>query len=279
MTAKKTTELSVAIITYNEEARIADCIESVHEFADEIIVLDSFSTDATEKIAKSYKKVKFAQQKFEGHIEQKNDAIEMCSGSWILSLDADERVTQKLSRQIQQFLKEKQHDYDGVRIPRLTYHMGHFIRHSGWYPLHRFRLFRKGMAKWTGENPHDYIEMKPGSRSLKVSGDILHYSFKDLSDQVDTINKFSSIVSFTRHRRGQKYSWLKVLFKPVSKFWEIYLFKRGFLDGVPGFVIAVASSFSTFLKYAKIYELEKKVIQRPSNLRADYGEKNDSKTR
>lgn len=264
--------LSVAIITYNEEANIGACIESVIDLADEIIVLDSFSTDATESIAKSYKKVKFSKQKFQGHIEQKNDAISMCKGPWILSLDADERATSKLMSQIEDFLKQKESEYDGVKIPRLTYHMGRFIRHSGWYPLYRFRFIRKSKGRWTGENPHDYIEMQKGSKTTKLTGDILHYSFQDLSHQIDTINKFSSIVSFTRYRKGMKFSWLKVLLKPVSKFIEIYFVKRGFLDGVPGFVIAVASSFSTFLKYAKIFEMSNHFIDRPSNLRADYGE-------
>lgn len=268
---KQTIYLSVAIITFNEEKNIAACIQSVEEIADEIIILDSFSQDDTIKIAKSHKKVKVFQREFPGHIEQKNRAIELCQGEWILSLDADERLSENLQKEIKQMMPFPG-NINGYKIRRLTYHMGKFIRHSGWYPGLRYRLFLKNRAKWTGENPHDYIELEGKGGSLQ--GDMIHYSFVDLSAQIDTINKFSSIVSYTRYfAKKQKFSLIRIIFKPVSKFIEIYLIKKGFLDGFPGFVIAASSAFSTFLKYAKIYEYQKKLIERPSNLRKDYGNK------
>ncbi|MCB1141825.1 MAG: glycosyltransferase family 2 protein [Leptospiraceae bacterium] len=265
---KKKIQFSVAVITYNEEQNLKDCIQSFHEIADEVIILDSFSTDKTEEIARSFPKVTFHVRKFSGHIEQKNHAIELCSGEWILSLDADERVSPELCREIQDLLPRSDKK-NGYKIPRLTYHMGRFIRHGGWYPLKRYRFFRKGFARWTGENPHDYIEIDGKGSSLK--GDIIHYSFKDLSHQIDTINKFSSIVSFTRFKKSISFPLLKSLYKPFFKFIECYFLKLGFLDGYPGFVIAISSSFSTFLKFAKIYELKNNTIERPSNLRKDYG--------
>lgn len=264
----KKINFSVAIITYNEEANIRDCIASVHSLADEIIVLDSESTDKTLEIARSFSKVKIFSQKFKGHIEQKNDAISFCTSEWILSLDADERATPELLKSIQDFLQSPK-DVNGLKISRLTYHMGRFIYHSGWYPLYRYRFFKKGFAKWTGENPHDYIEIE--GKGDKLKGDIIHYSFKDLSHQVDTINKFSSIVAFTRFKKGLSFSVFRSILKPFVKFLEIYIFKLGFLDGYPGFVIAVSSAYSTFLKNAKMYELKKDIIKRPSNLRPDYG--------
>ncbi len=267
-------KLSAAIITYNEEKNIRDCIESCLPVADEILILDSHSTDETEAIAKSYDRVRFEARDFDGHIEQKNAAIERCSHEWILSLDADERVSPELQNSLIQFKQEAENETNGYRLARLTFHMGRFIRHSGWYPQRRFRLFRKGKAKWAGENPHDFVEIQGNGGVLK--GDIIHYSFKDLSHQVDTVNKFSSIVAFTRFRKGRRFRWLPVLYKPWGKFWEIYLFKRGFLDGFPGFAIAMASAFSTFLKFAKIYELDRKFIARPSNVRLSYGEKEAS---
>lgn len=263
-------KLSVAIITYNEEKNIGPCIESCLEMADEIVILDSVSTDKTEKISKSYPSVKFYKQKFKGHIEQKNDAIALCKYDWILSLDADERVSPELKNSILNF-KQKEDDQigNGFQVSRLTFHMGRFIRYSGWYPQYRYRIFRKGSAVWVGENPHDYISIQ--GRGGKIQGDIIHYSFRDLTHQVNTINQFSSIVAFTRQRKGKKFSLLRTIYKPFSKFMETYFFKFGFLDGFPGWVIAVSSAYSTFLKDAKQYELENGIVERPSNVKEDYG--------
>ncbi|MCC5814945.1 MAG: glycosyltransferase family 2 protein [Leptospira sp.] len=267
-------KLSVAIITYNEEKNIRDCIESINDLADEIIVLDSFSTDATEQIAKSFPKVKFFTHPFHGHVEQKNKAIELCNFDWILSLDADERADEILQDGILKW-KEMEPNLQGYKIARLTWHMGRFIRHTGWYPKRRYRLFRKDSATWVGENPHDVISIK-GEGAI-FAGNIIHFSFRDFSDQIDTVNKFSSIVAFTRYKKGRKFSTLACIYKPISKFCEFYFFRRGFLDGFPGFAIAAASSFSTFLKFAKIYELDRQFIQRPSNLRESYGENEKQK--
>jgi glycosyltransferase involved in cell wall biosynthesis len=264
--------ISVTIITYNEEKNIADCIRSVEQVADEIIVLDSFSTDRTEEIARSFSRVRFEKHPFDGHVEQKNRAITLCRNEWILALDADERLSPELAREIaaldaDQIAKE---GIAGFRMPRLTYHMGRAIRHGGWYPQRRYRLFKRSAARWTGENPHDYIVIDKTGKGATLKGDLIHYSFADLSQQIDTINKFSSIVAFNRHQAGRSFQLFRTLIKPIGKFIEIYLFKAGFLDGFPGFTIAIASAFSTFLKFAKIYEMDRNVIERPSNLRADY---------
>ncbi|EMM98725.1 glycosyltransferase, group 2 family protein [Leptospira noguchii str. 1993005606] len=263
-------KLSVTIITYNEEKNIKECIESCLEIADEIVILDSISTDKTEMISKSFSSVRFYKQRFKGHIEQKNDAIALCKYEWILSLDADERVSAELKNSILTF-KQKQDDEssNGLQVSRLTYHMGKFIRHSGWYPQYRYRIFKKGKAVWVGENPHDYISIQ--GKGSKIYGDIIHYSFQDLSHQVNTINQFSSIVAFTRQKKGKKFSILRTIYKPLSKFIETYFFKFGFLDGFPGWVIAVSSAYSTFLKDAKQYELQKEILERPSNVKKDYG--------
>lgn len=263
-------KLSVAIITYNEERNIGECIESCLEIADDIVVLDSISTDRTEAISKSYPNVRFFKQKFKGHIEQKNDAIGLCKFDWILSLDADERVSPELQRSLRKFKEDpRESDRNGFQVSRLTFHMGRFIRYSGWYPQFRYRIFKKGKALWVGENPHDFISIQ-GKGGI-LSGDIIHYSFRDLTHQVNTINQFSSIVALTRQRKGKRFSILRTIYKPFSKFIETYFFKFGFLDGFPGWVIAVSSAYSTFLKEAKQYELEKKIIERPSNVKEDYG--------
>lgn len=273
MEGKRKRKLSVAIITFNEEKNIKDCIDSVLEIADEIIVLDSFSTDKTEQIAKSYSKVKFSASPFPGHVEQKNKAIALCQNDWVLSLDADERVDEELKSEILRFLESEIVGVSGFKIARLTRHMGRWIKHSGWYPQSRYRLFQKEFATWVGENPHDFIELRADQKGSVMRGNILHYSFVDFSAQIQTINQFSSIVAHTRFSKGQKFSLLKSLLKPLGKFIEIYIFKYGFLDGIPGLYIALASSFSTFLKYAKIYEMERGEISFPSNVRRDYGKK------
>ncbi|EQA43554.1 glycosyltransferase, group 2 family protein [Leptospira broomii serovar Hurstbridge str. 5399] len=262
-------KLSVVVITYNEERNIADCIRSCRDIAEEIVILDSNSTDKTEEICRSFPEVKFFSQKFRGHVQQKNDAISLCKNEWILSLDADERLSEELKQSLRNFLNlPDDGSLDGLKTARLTFHMGRFIRFSGWYPQTKFRIFRKSKARWAGENPHDYLVVE--GKGIKTTGDILHYSFRDLAQQVDTINKFSSIVAWTRSRKGRRFSLLRTIYKPFGKFLEIYFFKLGILDGFPGFTIAISSAYSTFLKEAKIYELGKKLIQRPSNLREDY---------
>ncbi len=260
----KRPSLAAAIITFNEEKNIRECLESVN-FVDEIVVLDSFSSDATESICQEFPKVRFSQHPFDGHIEQKNRAIERCTSEWVLCLDADERVSAELEESIEAFLGTHPAEH-GAKFPRLTYHLGRYIRHGGWYPNARYRLVRKGHAHWGGENPHDYLILDgPGAR---LKGDLIHLSFVDLADQVKTINFFSSIVALTRYNKGKNFVFFRLLWKPLSKFLELYLLKRGVLDGLPGFIIAVSSSYSTFLKEAKLFELSQLNNEKPSNLSA-----------
>jgi glycosyltransferase involved in cell wall biosynthesis len=257
--------ISVAIITFNEERNLADCIRSCEAIADEIVVLDSFSTDRTEQIAASFPSVRFSQHAFDGHVEQKNRALARCRNEWVLSLDADERLTPELRDEIAAL---EPGDRDGFRMPRLTFAMGRPIRHAGWYPQRKYRLFRRSRARWTGENPHDYIVVD--GKGGDLAGDLLHYSVRDLSHYLDTVNRFSSITAFNRFHRGRRFSLLAGVVKPLAKFFELYVLKRGFLDGFPGFTVSVLSAVSAFLKIAKVDELERRVIERPTNLRPDY---------
>jgi len=256
--------LSVAIITFNEEYHIQGCIDSVKALADEIVVLDSFSTDATESICRKNERVLFAQHPFDGHIQQKNRALEMCSGDWILCLDADERISPELHRSIGSFLTVNPENIVGVKFPRLAYFMHRYIRHGGWYPNSRYRLVRKGRAFWGGENPHDKLLLK-GS-GTKIKGDLIHFTNHDLADRVTTINHFSSIAALMRYNKGHRYHLWRLLLKPVSKLFETYLLKLGFLDGTQGFIIAISSAYESFLKEAKQYEMDTLGSDKPSNL-------------
>ena len=246
-------KLSVAIITYNEEKNIKRCIESVKGIADEIVVVDSLSTDKTCEIAKSLG-AKVILQKFLGHIKQKQLAVDNCKNDWILSLDADEALSKELQNEIKELLKEPL-NYDAYKMPRLSFHLGRWIKHGGWYPDKKIRLFNRKKAYWGGYNPHDKVIVNGSVGELK--GDILHYVFKDLRHNVDTNNSYSSIMAEDLYKKGKKFSIIKLLLKPIGKFLEVYIYKRGFLDGMPGFIIAVGASYSMFLKFAKLWELQK----------------------
>lgn len=257
--------LSVAIITFNEERNLEACIRSCDEIADEIVVLDSFSTDRTEEVARRFPKVRFEQHAFDGHVAQKNRALALCRNEWVLSLDADERLSDALRDEIRAL---EPGDRDGFRIPRLTWAMGKPIRHSGWHPQRKPRLFKRERVRSTGDDPHDHFVVDGKVGDLR--GDILHHSFIDLAHQAQSQNVISSIQAFNYAHRGRRFSVLAVVVRPVFKFLEVYVWKGGFLDGVQGFVVAVNAAYAMFLKFAKIYELEKGLIERPSNVRKDY---------
>jgi len=245
-------KISVAIITFNESSNIRRCIKSV-DFANEIIVVDSLSNDDTCEIAKSLG-AKVVNQKFLGHIKQKQLAVDSCSNEWILSLDADEELSDELRNEIMELLKTP-FKYDAYIMPRVSFHLGRWIRHGGWYPDAKIRLFNKTKAYWGGYNPHDKVIVNGTVGKLK--GDLQHYVFDDLRHNIDTNNSYSSIMANDLFKEEKSFSYIKLFLKPIGKFLETYIYKRGFLDGLPGFIIAVGASYSMFLKFAKLWELTK----------------------
>ena len=245
-------KISVAIITFNESSNIRRCIKSV-DFANEIIVVDSLSSDDTCEIAKSLG-AKVINQKFLGHIKQKQLAVDSCSNEWILSLDADEELSDELRNEIMELLKTP-FKYDAYIMPRVSFHLGRWIRHGGWYPDAKIRLFNKTKAYWGGYNPHDKVIVNGTVGKLK--GDLQHYVFDDLRHNIDTNNSYSSIMANDLFKEEKSFSYIKLFLKPIGKFLETYIYKRGFLDGLPGFIIAVGASYSMFLKFAKLWEFTK----------------------
>lgn len=246
------TPISVVVITFNEEKNIGRCLDSVQEIADDIVVLDSFSRDKTQAICEQYG-ARFLQHKFDGHIEQKNRAITHAKYPHVLSLDADEALDDRLRAEIQ---KVKQtFEADGYYFNRLTNYCGKWIRHSGWYPDRKLRLWDSRKGKWAGENPHDRYEMEAGSDIRYLKGDLLHYSFYSIAQHMDTINKFSSIAAQMRFRKGQRFSYFRLWISPLWKFFKAYFLKGGFRDGFYGYVICKNSAHSTFLKQVKLYQL------------------------
>jgi glycosyltransferase involved in cell wall biosynthesis len=250
-------QLSVVIITFNEEKNIERCLSSVQAIADEIVVVDSFSTDKTKEICLKYG-VKFIEHKFDGHIEQKNWAITQASSPFILSLDADEALTPDLAKEIEQIKNNWQ--FDGYSFNRLTNYCGKWIKHCGWYPDVKLRLWDSRKGSWKGTNPHDRYEVD--SNKIKhINHDILHYSYYSISDHIKQVNYFTDIAAKAAFAEGKRSSLVKITINPIIKFLRDYFFKLGFLDGYYGFVISIISSHATFLKYAKLKQLSSKSEQ------------------
>ncbi len=247
-------KLSVVIITFNEEKNIERCLRSVGGIADEIIVVDSFSTDNTEVICARFN-VRFSQHGFEGHIEQKNYAMSLATHPFVLSLDADEALSDELAVSIRCALTNWTHDC--YTINRLNNFCGQWIRHSGWYPDKKIRLFDKRKARWGGINPHDKIIIEKGATCKELEGNLLHFSFSSISQHIDQINKFSGIKAKGAFAKNKKAGPWHIFILPLVKFFTIYFLKAGFLDGFYGFVIALHSAWSVYLRGVKLRQLYK----------------------
>lgn len=246
-------KLSVVIITFNEEKDIENCLKSVEGIADEIIVLDSFSTDRTEDICKKYD-ILFVQHTFDGHIQQKNRAISHAKFNYILSLDADEVLSTDLRKSIIEIKQDWK--FDGYYFNRLNNYCGKWIKHSGWYPDKKLRLWKKEKAKWGGVNPHDKVILDKNATDSYIKGDLLHYSFHSIEQHLAQVNKFSTIKAEGLFAKNKKANWLKACSSAFFKFISSYFIKLGFLDGFYGLVISFISAMSNFLKYAKLKQLQ-----------------------
>ena len=248
-------ELSVVIITFNEERNIARCLASVKDVADDIVVVDSFSTDATERIAREHG-ARFVQHAFAGHIEQKNWAVTQAEHPWVLSLDADEALDEELMRSIQE-VKRGPHRADGFTMARLTNYCGTWIKHGGWYPDIKLRLWDSRKGRWGGTNPHDRYELEDGARTVRLNGHILHYSFYTVEEHAQQVERFALIAAKASHRNGKRSGPLQVLFSPVWRFIHGYFVRGGFLDGPAGFTIARLSARAKRLKYTELQRLNR----------------------
>lgn len=243
--------ISLVIITLNEEAHIERCIRSA-PFADDVVVVDSHSTDRTGEIAEKCGARVF-QESWRGYGPQKSLATSLAKNSWILSLDADEALSPALADEIVQRFASLDAEA-GYLFPRRSFHLGRWIGHGGWYPDYQLRLFNKSQSNWNSAALHEKVEVK---RQLRMSHDLLHWVFDNLSDQVLTNDRYSTLGAQQWAQAGKTFSVFKLLTKPPTKFLECYLFKGGFRDGLPGFIIAVGAGYSIFLKIAKLWEIER----------------------
>ena len=248
-------EISVVIITYNEEKNIGRCLDSVKDIADDIVVVDSFSTDKTEEICMG-KGVRFVSHKFEGHIEQKNWAITQAKFPYVLSLDADVALDDGLVEAIGGI--KNNWGKDGYCMNRLTNYCGKWIYHCGWYPDRKLRLFDRRKGCFGGINPHDKFELFEGDASIGfLKGDILHYSYYTIEEHWEQTEMFTTISANSMFGKGKKWSWVKLYVSPIVKFVQSYFLKLGIFDGYYGFQICKISAKSTYLKYHKLKNLYK----------------------
>ena len=247
-------KISAVIITYNEEKNIARCLASLQKVADDIVVVDSFSTDATKNLVEAAN-ARFVQHPFEGHIQQKNWAISQAKYPHVLSLDADEALDKDLEAAI---LKVKENwQADGYYLNRLTNYCGKWIKHGLWYPDRKLRLWDSRKGAWGGQNPHDTYILEKNSKTGELPGHLLHYSFYSFNEHLAQIRRFTDISSRAAFEKGKRSSIFKIIFSPSLKFIRAYFFRLGFLDGKEGWMIARWSAYATYLKYTKLKRLQK----------------------
>ncbi len=245
-------KLSVITLALNEEQHIADCLKSV-AWADEIIVVDSGSTDKTIELAKGYTNNVLSVE-WRGYGATRNIALDIAAGEWILWLDADERVTNQLAGEIQAVLQVNDNSVDGYTVPRQAYFLGKWIRHCGWYPGRVTRLFRKSKSRFTESNVHEQI--KVAGRIGELKNDLLHFTDPDLHHYFNKFNRYTSLAARDLAAAGREFSLYDILVRPSFMFFKMYILKRGFLDGLQGFILCIVSSAYVFTKYAKLWEMK-----------------------
>lgn len=245
-------KISATIITFNEEKKIERCLQSLRGVADEIIVVDSFSTDDTEVICRRYP-VTFMKKPFNGYIDQKNYAMDQASHDCILSLDADEVLSDELRASILK-VKANWGPYDGYACNRFNNYCGQWIRHCGWYPDRKIRLWDRRKARWGGEDPHDKVRIAAG-RVKRLKGDLLHYAYFTVDEHLRQMHHFAEVAAKAKYRNGKRPVFIvHVVLNPLFKFFRTYVLRLGFLDGYYGFVFCATTSALNFYKYLRLNE-------------------------
>jgi glycosyltransferase involved in cell wall biosynthesis len=254
-------KLSVTVITRNEAADISEALASV-AFADEIVVVDSYSTDDTVAIARQYTD-RVVVRDWPGYIDQKNYAASIASHDWILSLDADERVTPELATELQA-LKAGAPPEAAFRIPRVTWHLGRWIRTTDWYPDYQLRFYDRRAAQWIGKYVHEGVTVRGAIGQL--SGELEHYAYRDIADHLETIDRYTTLAARQMHEDGRRAGFLQLAGHPPLAFLRNYIARGGIRDGVPGFIISSMNAYYVFLKFAKLWELEQTINSQRSTL-------------
>lgn len=266
--------LTACIICFNEEDRIEACLASV-SFCERIVVVDSHSSDRTREIAATYTDRIYVQD-WQGHIAQKNIALDHAPTDWVFSIDADERITPELRAEIEALFATGEPSLNGYEVPRRTFYLGRFIDHGGFYPDRKLRLFRRSKGRWGGVNPHDHVQLegKPG----RLRGDLHHYSFRDVRAHLQTIEYFTRIAAEEKLKRRPKRLGIafQLAFAPPWKFFKMFILQRGFLDGVAGLIVAWMGSYYVMLKYARLWEAAIVQGRQASGGEVQYGRKGEA---
>ena len=244
--------LSVILITRNEEANLADCLASLEGIAQQIVVVDTNSSDRTLDIAKSYGAVIAQPQDWPGFGPQKNRALDLATGEWVLSLDADERLTPALKSEIVTAIHHSAH-VDCFAIPRLSWYCGRFIRHSGWNPDYVDRLFKRGSARFSDDLVHE--RLLHSGQVAKLENPMLHYSFMNYSQVLQKIDRYSTASAEQAFAKGKTSTPLKAVLHGVWSFFRTYFLQAGFLDGPQGFTLAMSNAQGTYYRYIKLWHL------------------------
>ena len=244
------TSVSVYVLTTNNRRTIERCLKSL-SWAVELVVVDSFSQDGTYDICKQYTD-KIFQRKWTGHRDQYQYAADLATQDWIMFVDADEEIPPELADEIRMELNGGAKDLDGYFVYRRTYYLGRWIRFGGWYPDGEIRLYRKDKGRWEGGL---HAKLVVDGKVGVLKNQYYHYTYGNISDQIQTIDHYSKIAAADLFQSGEKFSLFKLLFNPPFRFIKEYLFKSGFRDGLPGFIIIVSTMFYVFIKYAKLWEL------------------------
>jgi glycosyltransferase involved in cell wall biosynthesis len=247
-------KVSVTVITLNEVEHIGAAIDSA-AWADEIVVVDSGSTDGTADIARA-KGVTVLTREWSGYVDQKNFAAERVSHDWIFSLDADERIPPELAAEIRALLSSEP-SRRGYRVPRVTFHLGRWIRTTDFYPDFQTRLYDRRAARWRGKYVHESVAVDGPAGQLRH--DLEHYSFRDLRDQLDRVNHYTTLAARQMREAGHRAGPLDLLVHPPAAFLRNYLLRRGILDGSVGLTISLVNAYSVFLKFAKLWELQREI--------------------
>lgn len=247
--------ISAFIICKDEERYIRAALDSV-KWCDEIVVVDSGSTDRTLEICAEYTD-RIYKRGWPGFVAQKQFALDQCRGQWVLCVDADEVVSPELMASMQAVLAEDRKvksDVNGYWVPRIVFFLDRWWKKGGWYPEYKVRLFRRSNTTWGGTDPHEHPLVE--GKIERLSGDLLHYTYDNLQSQVNTLNSFSSIAAEMMHKKGKKFGRLHLFLNPAARFFKFFLSKRGFREGLAGFIVAVTEAYFVFLKYAKLWEIE-----------------------
>ena len=248
--------VSVTIITLNEADHIAGAIESA-SWADEVIVVDSGSTDGTLDIARA-KGAAVSTRAWTGYVDQKNHAASLASNDWVFSLDADERITPELASEVRSVLQAEP-PHRGHRVPRVTFHLGRWVRTTDFYPDYQTRLYDRRAARWQGKYVHESVRVDGELGQLQ--SELQHYSYRNLSDHLERINQYTTLAARQMHEAGRRASPVDILLHPPAAFLRNYVLRRGFMDGTAGLTLSLVNSYTVLLKFAKLWELQRTSIR------------------